>query len=454
VAALPRLGVWFVVVVLMPATAQAAALEDEPPPPPQVALTVGRAAFSPNGDGVLDVTGAVVTVDVAVGLTLEVLDATGTVVRTLQPREPIQPGKTRVNWRGLDDERHVVSDGTYTIRAIGTDEAGGTSTAEAPVLVDTLPPSVHSRSISPEPVERVSGGVTIAFRAAGAEHGRLLVADLAGRLVHRDAWDGRGGAIDRRWDLRTDRGDRVPPGLYRVTVTARDAAGNTATSEPRVLRDVHPVTARVVTSVQGAGGRVALTFDDCVYRSAWAQILRTLAAAHAQATFFCTGPRVLAAPALARRTVREGNGVGSHGWDHTDLTTLSLEEIRDRLARDEAVWWRTTGVMAVPFVRPPYGELDEETRRAAGSLGYAWIALWSVDPRDWELPGASAIASRVLSHVQAGSIVVLHVNPQTADALPAILRGLRTRGLRSVTLFELLTQASTVQPGRVARMPV
>jgi len=110
--------------------------------------------------------------------------------------------------------------------------------------------------------------------------------------------------------------------------------------------------------------------------------------------------------------------------------------------------------MTVPFVRPPYGALDADVRRAAGSLGYAWIALWSVDPRDWSLPGAGVIASRVLSGVGSGSIVVLHVNDQTAAALPAILRGLHARGLRSVTLFELVSGASTVNLGRVARMPV
>lgn len=451
-AVLPRVAVWLVVAAILPATASAAALEDEPPP--QVGLTVGRAAFSPNGDGVLDVTGALVRVDVAVGLTLEVLDAAGSVVRTLRASEPIQPGKTRVNWRGLDDGRRVVPDGAYTIRATVTDEAGASSATESPVVVDTSSPSIRWRTISPQPVERVGGRVTISFRVTGAERGGLLVADLAGRVVHRDAWDGPEGVIDRRWDLQTTGGVRVPPGLYGVTVTARDAAGNTATSEPRALGDVHPVAAQVVTSVAGAGNRVALTFDDCTYRSAWARILRTLAVADARATFFCTGGRVLAAPALARRTVLGGNGVGSHGWDHADLTTLGLEEIRARLGRDEAAWWRATGAMAVPFVRPPYGALDDETRRAAGSLGYAWIALWSVDPRDWELPGTSAIASRVLGAVHAGSIVVLHVNDQTADALPAILRGLRARGLRSVTLFELVSQASSVHPGRVARMPV
>jgi peptidoglycan/xylan/chitin deacetylase (PgdA/CDA1 family) len=110
--------------------------------------------------------------------------------------------------------------------------------------------------------------------------------------------------------------------------------------------------------------------------------------------------------------------------------------------------------MAVPLMRPPYGSLDDGARAAIGSAGYAWIALWNVDPRDWELPGSGAIVSRVLGPTHAGSIVVMHVNAQTASALPAILRGLRARELQPVSLLELVAEATAVQPGRVQRMPV
>jgi peptidoglycan/xylan/chitin deacetylase (PgdA/CDA1 family) len=272
--------------------------------------------------------------------------------------------------------------------------------------------------------------------------------------VHVDAWTGAAGVTDRTWNLRTASGRRVPPGLYTVAVMARDDAGNHLTSPRRPLRDVHPVSARTVRSVQGAGSRVALTFDDCGSEAAWGRILRVLRAHDARATFFCSGARALDAPALARRTVRDGNAVGSHGWDHADLTNLAPRAIADRLRRDEAAWWRTTGAMAVPLFRPPYGALDADVRRAAGATGYAWIALWDLDPRDWELPGARVIASRVLRAMDAGSIVVLHVNPQTAQALPMILRGLAGRGLEPVTILELLSRASRVEHGLVSRMPV
>jgi peptidoglycan/xylan/chitin deacetylase (PgdA/CDA1 family) len=56
------------------------------------------------------------------------------------------------------------------------------------------------------------------------------------------------------------------------------------------------------------------------------------------------------------------------------------------------------------------------------------VAYWSVDPQDWRKPGSSAIANRVLSASQAGSIILLHdLHPQTADAAPAIFDGLLER---------------------------
>ena len=449
--ALASIATALAVVATLAAAPPATALDD----PQQVALALDRPAFSPNGDGVADTATAIVTTDVAGAvLTLEVLDTAGALVNTLLAAVPVPPGETTATWKGLDDANRSAPDGAYTIRATVVDASAVSITAEAALVLDTVAPSVHWRSIAPQPVRSRAATVRISFRLAGAEQGKLVVTDAAGTIVHRDAWDGSGGLVTRTWNLRDERRDRVPPGLYSVRVIARDAAGNVGASAPRALRDEHPVAAQVVTSVRGAGRRVALTFDDCNSGSAWAKILQALDATEALATFFCPGPRVLANPALARRTVRDGHAVGSHGWDHADMRYLSAEQIRSRLRRDEAAWWRTTGAMAVPLLRPPYGSLDDGARAAAGSAGYAWIALWSVDPRDWELPGTGVIASRVLGPIHAGSIVVMHVNPQTAAALPAILRGLRARDLQPVTLLDLLANASSVEPGRVQRMPV
>ena len=421
---------------------------------PTVGLTVNHPSFSPNADGHLDRVAATVTTDVAGALTLEVDGADDALVRTIATVVPVTPGDTLLMWDGTDTTGVTVPDGPYTLRATVVDPAGSTGSAEVLVLVDTRAPRVRWIGISPQQVDSVRALVRFRFELSEPARVRLVVADVMGDAVHTDAWPGAAGATERTWNLRTGSGRRVPPGLYTVVVMATDKALNHVSSRRRPLRDVHPVRAHTVRSVQGAGGRVALTFDDCGSEAAWGRIVRVLRAHDAAATFFCSGQRVLAAPALARRTVRDGNAAGSHGWDHADLTRLPPDAIADRLRRDEAAWWRTTGAMAVPLFRPPYGVLDADVRQAAGATGYAWIALWNVDPHDWELPGAGVIASRVLQAMSAGSITVLHVNAQTAQALPTILHGLARRGLEPVTMLELLSRASSVEHGPVPQMPV
>jgi peptidoglycan/xylan/chitin deacetylase (PgdA/CDA1 family) len=95
----------------------------------------------------------------------------------------------------------------------------------------------------------------------------------------------------------------------------------------------------------------------------------------------------------------------------------------------------------VPYCRPPYGDYNGSTVAASGAAGFTRVILWDVDPQDWSAPGAGVIAQRVLSHVRPGSIVVMHLRGQTAAALPAILRGLRARGYKAVSLPELFRAA-------------
>ncbi|TMK24669.1 MAG: hypothetical protein E6G62_07565 [Actinobacteria bacterium] len=91
--------------------------------------------------------------------------------------------------------------------------------------------------------------------------------------------------------------------------------------------------------------------------------------------------------------------------------------------------------------RPPYGAYDASVVRVARSLGMATV-LWNDDPRDWALPGTSAIVRQVLAQVHPGSIIISHdgggPRGETLAAYPPIIATLRARGYRIVTIPELL----------------
>ena len=195
--------------------------------------------------------------------------------------------------------------------------------------------------------------------------------------------------------------------------------------------------ARVVGVVRRSGPRVALTFDDCESATAWRSILSTLHHANVRATFFCIGTSVEAHVKLARRVRAYGSMLCNHTWSHRDLTTLSDEAIKQQLLSARRAIRHITG-STCQYMRPPYGSYDRRVLEIAGGLGYQRAALWTVDPRDWQQPGASVIISRVLSETRPGSIVLMHVLPETAAALPAILKGLHQRKLQPVTLATLV----------------
>jgi len=135
--------------------------------------------------------------------------------------------------------------------------------------------------------------------------------------------------------------------------------------------------------------------------------------------------------------------LGNHTWDHPYLTELDAAAIEDQLSRTESAVEAATGRSTRPFMRPPYGAQDLETRQVAGRLGFAYTIMWDVDTIDWKPeseggPTTDDIVARVLARAQGGSIVLMHLGGyNTLAALPRIVEGLRERGLEPVTLARM-----------------
>lgn len=179
---------------------------------------------------------------------------------------------------------------------------------------------------------------------------------------------------------------------------------------------------------------VALTFDDGPAEDTRAT-LETLRRLGAPATFFFIGERVERNPRLVRRARGYGMEVSNHTYSHPydpPFDRRSREEVEAEIARgSEAI----AALVEAPLLfRPPggtYSPLVVEVARERGQR----LVLWSVDPEDWK-PGTTArqITRRVVRSVRPGSIVLLHDGPagraQTVKALPAIVRGIRAKGLR------------------------
>jgi peptidoglycan-N-acetylglucosamine deacetylase len=183
---------------------------------------------------------------------------------------------------------------------------------------------------------------------------------------------------------------------------------------------------------------VALTFDDGPSGRTPA-ILRVLANHEAHATFFVVGRATRGMEPVLRHMAATGNELADHTYSHANLLALHSPKRMTQLSWTKTLVERATGVEP-RFFRPPYGATGPAVNRLGRGLGLMPV-LWSVDSRDWQLPGTKAIVRRVLANIEPGSIVLLHDGggdrQETLRALPAILRALERRHLKPVTLSQL-----------------
>jgi peptidoglycan-N-acetylglucosamine deacetylase len=187
------------------------------------------------------------------------------------------------------------------------------------------------------------------------------------------------------------------------------------------------------------GGRanvVALTFDDGPgpYTERLLDLLRR---AGAHATFFVIGNRLQYWPDAPHAESQVG-AIGNHTWSHARLTDLPTWLVWAELLRTQYETFRELGWKPRLF-RPPYERHDRRTDSVVRSLGLVQV-LWSATSGDdLRHPTRHSVARNVIGELRPGAIVLLHdIHPWTVDAMPAILAAIHARGLRAVSIPELL----------------
>jgi peptidoglycan/xylan/chitin deacetylase (PgdA/CDA1 family) len=166
---------------------------------------------------------------------------------------------------------------------------------------------------------------------------------------------------------------------------------------------------------------VALTFDDGPgpYTRA---VTRTLRRAGARGTFFLVGQRLAWWRGALRAEAALGP-IGNHTWTHRSLATLDGPGLIAEVGRTRSAEIARTGRI-VSLFRPPYGVRTHAADAYLRRLGVLQV-LWDV--------------ADSASGIRPGSIVLLHdTRPETVPLLRRMLRDLKRRRLRAVTVPELL----------------
>lgn len=208
--------------------------------------------------------------------------------------------------------------------------------------------------------------------------------------------------------------------------------------------------ARLITAVVGkriipiyevptSEKKVALTFDISWGHVTAPPVLDILKQEKVRSTFFISGPWAQNHPDIARRIADDGHEIASHGWRHINYTSIRPDEIQQEVSKAEEAIRTVTG-KTTKMIRTPNGDYDSTVVTTLRGMGYE-VIQWSTDSLDWMNPGVGNIVGRILRLAHPGDIILMHASDsckQTVEALPAVIRGLREKGLELVTVSELL----------------
>lgn len=233
----------------------------------------------------------------------------------------------------------------------------------------------------------------------------------------------------------TTAGARVKATLKR---TPAEALALTRAAEEKAIDHVLSYTP-AIREGGAKGNEVALTFDDGPgpYTQ---QLVSELNRLGVHATFFAIGDEERYFSPGTSLELRSGDVVGDHTETHPMLASLSAhdqyEELFEQLARIELL-----GGPRPRLFRPPYGSFDATTFKLLHKLRLLMV-LWSTDTDDYTLPGVGAIEQSALAGAHPGAIILMHDGggdrSETIAALPAIVSGLRRKGLHPVTIPRLM----------------
>lgn len=181
---------------------------------------------------------------------------------------------------------------------------------------------------------------------------------------------------------------------------------------------------------------IALTFDDGPGPGTL-RILDALEEAGGRGTFCMVGSRVEQYPETARRVARQGSEIATHSFSHPDLARIGPDRLRRELKSSVNAIRRITGT-SPKVLRPPYGSVNDEVRRASREMGLV-IANWNVDTLDWKKRDAEAVYRHIMNNARDGAIVLCHdIYRETAAAVERAIGDLTQRGYQLVTVSELL----------------
>jgi len=207
------------------------------------------------------------------------------------------------------------------------------------------------------------------------------------------------------------------------------------------LTMITPAEDRPLTRADTPENRVALTFDVTWEKRELGKILAILQTNDIKATFFVGGTFLGLHGDLVRQMGAQGHEIGTLGQKIINLSQLPETEVTSTLLASQSALSKMLGG-PVRYFRPPQGDATAAVVAAARQANLVTVTH-SLDSEDHLGLKAPRIVERVVGRARKGDIIRLSASdwsPETARALPGIIRGLREKGLQMVKVSELVPQ--------------
>lgn len=190
---------------------------------------------------------------------------------------------------------------------------------------------------------------------------------------------------------------------------------------------------------------LAITFDDGPSKYTY-WLLDRLKERNVKATFFIVGSRANTYFDVIERMYDEGHQIAGHTFNHTYLTKVSGETVRDEVEKTR-IYLAAAGGDRTYYVRCPGGLMNSTVKSNIN----APIISWSVDPEDWKYKDAERVKNHIVSAAKDGDIILVHDLYKTSvEGAVEAIDILIEQGYEFVTVEELLYRRGiTPQNGTV-----
>lgn len=187
---------------------------------------------------------------------------------------------------------------------------------------------------------------------------------------------------------------------------------------------------------------IALTIDDGPDPNVTPKVLDILDDYQAKATFFCVGKNAMQHPALCQEIIRRGHAIENHTQHHRHhFAFLGIKGFTQEIEAAQNTLTAITSLRPL-FFRAPAGFRNPFLAPVLHQLKLTLVS-WSARGYDTKNKNAEQVKSKLLSHLKAGAILLLHDGnaaishngvPIILEVLPDLLASASKQSLKFVTL--------------------